>query len=382
MLKRYVITPVDPIISRDARPFGVGGRVRSLSWLTQSVIAGAIRTHLYSADTSRTPEMLKSVAVRGAFPVIGGQICFPRPLDILKHGTEIYTIRPIDIPAGCGVDMPNASLLPCAPRETEDDFKPDKLEEFWTREIMVKWLNIGCDADLAGFSLDSGTHPSIQRDERIHASIDPKSGTTGGDREGRLFSTIGLDFNIKKDGSGEITERFDVISMSVDIELPDGMSLPDDFIAPIGGERRLAAFKAVGDDFMSPDNAVKTVGSNIRMVLASPAIFSKGWLPGWIDDKTMHGVIPDTGTEVRLVSAVTERWQPVSGWSYEDGSRGPKPLRRAVPAGSVYFFEYTGGSELDVSSAWLRSVCDDGQDRRDGCGLALWGTWSTEKAGK
>jgi CRISPR-associated protein Cmr3 len=73
---------------------------------------------------------------------------------------------------------------------------------------------------------------------------------------------------------------------------------------------------------------------------------------------------------------VTERWIPISGWSYEKNTRGIKPLRRMVPAGSVYFFKVMGGG-TDKSiweRLWLRSVCG-GQYGNDGFGAALWGAW-------
>jgi len=80
--------------------------------------------------------------------------------------------------------------------------------------------------------------------------------------------------------------------------------------------------------------------------------------------------------KLNLVSACTGRWKPISGWSLEKGRRGPKPIRRLVPAGSVYFFEVLEGDASALAkNLWLRSVCDDEQDRRDGFGLALWGIW-------
>jgi CRISPR-associated protein Cmr3 len=80
--------------------------------------------------------------------------------------------------------------------------------------------------------------------------------------------------------------------------------------------------------------------------------------------------------KLKLISACIDRWKPISGWSLEKGSRGPKEIRRLVPAGSVYFFEVLSGKAEDlVKSLWLRSVCDKDQDRRDGFGLAVWGLW-------
>jgi CRISPR-associated protein Cmr3 len=55
--------------------------------------------------------------------------------------------------------------------------------------------------------------------------------------------------------------------------------------------------------------------------------------------------------------------------------RGPKPVRRMVPAGGVYFFELLKGQSSDLEKLWLESVSDEEQDRRDGFGLATWGIW-------
>lgn len=117
------------------------------------------------------------------------------------------------------------------------------------------------------------------------------------------------------------------------------------------------------------------------MILATPALFANGWYPGWIGgDKNppREGILPGTDVRVRLVSAVVGRWQPLSGWCHEKGRTGPKPMRRMVPAGSVYFFEVVAGNFVP-DRVWLRSVCDEPQDRLDGFGLALWGGWREHK---
>ena len=131
-------------------------------------------------------------------------------------------------------------------------------------------------------------------------------------------------------------------------------------------------FKALRDQ--------KAERKRIRLVLATPAIFSHGWLPGWLilNEDSLIGAPEDApdGLKLKLISACTDRWKPISGWSLEKGRRGPKAIRRLVPAGSVYFFEVlSGDAENLVKKFWLRSVCDEDQDRRDGFGLAVWGLW-------
>ena len=107
-------------------------------------------------------------------------------------------------------------------------------------------------------------------------------------------------------------------------------------------------------------------------MLGTPAIFTGDWQPGWLK---AGAPVLNTTFRLRLVGAALERWRPVSGWSLEKGCVGPKPVRRLVPAGGVYFFEVAEGSAAALADRWLESICDDPQDRRDGFGLALWGVW-------
>jgi CRISPR-associated protein Cmr3 len=124
--------------------------------------------------------------------------------------------------------------------------------------------------------------------------------------------------------------------------------------------------------------------TRIRLVLATPAIFSPGWKPAWLNQR-LEGTPPGSRVLVRLVGVANYRWKAVSGWSLARvngrgeldaaGKPGPKAIRRMVPAGSTYFFELVSGDPASLADTWLQSVSDDPQDRLDGFGLALWGTW-------
>ena len=368
---KYRIKPLDPLISRDARQFGAGSPMHPLNWITNTVIAGAVRTALWkisdNPESRETLETLKKIPVKGNFPILDGKIYFPRPLDIIKSANDIYQIKPGEFPPDSGANMPIDGLMPSFP-DNEEDFKPEKLNAFWEKDLIVHWLLHG----KKNFTLDnSRTLSAPAHDERVHASIDTSTGTS---RDGMLFSTTGLDF-IHRNGDDKTfqPERFSQEVISVDIE---SLNLPARFIAPVGGERRLAEFSRCDDDsalWECPEDFPKIEGS-LRLVLASPAMFKNGWLPDWIDTGTLTGTIPNTNATAKLISAVTERWQPVSGWYYERGITGPKPMRRAVPAGSVYFFEIISGT-LDAKSLWLKSICLDEQDINDGFGLVVAGKW-------
>ena len=112
--------------------------------------------------------------------------------------------------------------------------------------------------------------------------------------------------------------------------------------------------------------------NQITMTLATPAFFRDGWKPGWLDEQLTGSPVQD-GPRLALVGVCIQRWRAVSGWSYKSG--GPKPIRRLVPAGGVYYFESDSKDNSALAGHWLKSVSDGEQERRDGFGLAVWGTW-------
>jgi CRISPR-associated protein Cmr3 len=388
------IRPIDPLISRDSRSFGQGqGRkVRSLDWLTPLVVCGSLRSFLGKRRGYDFPQEvvdeLKCIQFRGPFLELErgeseGELYFHRPLDFVADKEKGYAIRPPknepEKPRG-GANMPEG-LVPAFIQNTCEDFKPEPAPAFWSASAMTRWLE---NEDPCDFSLSwpEGISGPI-RDERVHVRIDPE---TGASLDSFLFTTTGLDFRMKKDAK---KKRGEILQLTIAVEAtpPDAPVDYDEYLGelsslhPLGGERRLAEWSretphAYG--WNPPQMRMTESVSAIRMILATPAIFSNGWLPDWIAPEEMEGNIPglDTNIRVKLVSAVTGRWEPISGWSYEKKSRGVKPLHRMVPAGSVYFFKILGES-IDgavLKELWLRSVCG-GQYKNDGFGAALWGVW-------
>jgi len=114
------------------------------------------------------------------------------------------------------------------------------------------------------------------------------------------------------------------------------------------------------------------------MVLATPAVFSRdGWKPAWLNEQLI-GSPPGSDVTLQMVGVSIPHWRAVSGWSMADlpnQPRGPKPVKRMVPACGVYFFDVIEGPAGSLSRLWLEAISDDEQDRRDGFGLAVWGIW-------
>lgn len=415
-IEYLAISPHDPIIARDGRPFGKnqGIRMRSLDWPYPSVLSGSLRTMLGKINggfINETVKKLLDIEVAGPFPMKAMQLYLPIPKDILikkVDGKRIaIPLRPAKMADGEGCDLPEDSLLPAMiPNSVDEDFKPEKLPAFWSVTKMIAWLANpnGSDFPISPEITAKGDEGngdeencekddpdflnSPQKDERVHTGIEPR---TGAAEEGLLFMSIGLDLGTRCQGNEvRMAARVDVTGVFEKeiVEL--------DEIHPFGGERRLAHWARVDEPagWRCPDDLLKKLKSSeskkIRMVLATPAIFSKGWLPGWLNleklsdgNEVLEGTPPNAldNPKLRLVSACVDRWKPISGWSAEKTSRGPKEIRRLVPAGSVYFFEAKNPKDASVlaKSHWLRSVCDDPQVRKDGFGLAVWGVWEEAK---
>ena len=89
--------------------------------------------------------------------------------------------------------------------------------------------------------------------------------------------------------------------------------------------------------------AVSPSGKTLTLYLATPAIFRNGWLPDAINPDTLEGELG--GAKVKLLACSLGRYTPLGGWDIR--ARRPKPMRKAVPAGSVYHFEIADGETFD-----------------------------------
>ncbi len=382
-MHEVILDPLAPLLFRDPRPFGGDGQgAESLPFPLPPSIAGALRTVLgeqegvdYRADGVRDrllglacagPLLAETTASGGWSP-----LC-PRPLDALYLGQEVVRLAPASAPEGAGCDLPGGLLPVQAPAAARE--KPAEGPAFWRLEPMAAWL-AG-----AGVERDPGLgRDPVPREVRTHVALAPGTLTA---EEGRLFETDGLDFGpvADRDGRGRLRGPAPALAPLARFAEPLAPGL-----RTLGGERRLARITPVAGAWPAvPDQLVAAVagGGGLRLTLATPVPFTRGWLPGWLREDGTGSPPPVPGLTLRLRAAAVGRWQPISGWDLvaRDGRPGgaPRAVRRLAPAGSVYWFEVLAGT-LDaaaVAALWLASVADAEQDRRDGLGLALPGAWT------
>lgn len=136
----------------------------------------------------------------------------------------------------------------------------------------------------------------------------------------------------------------------------------------LGGENRTALLEA-GPAF--PETPLEMDGDLVAVTLAAPSISGSGAYPPGFSAEDLKGTLH--GERFRLVAAAVSGFVPIGGWDLANGRA--KPLRRAIPAGSVFYFKPVNGAAAGVARALHGKPITDTQDALDkqGFGLALAG---------
>ncbi len=382
-----LIHPRDPLLVRDGRPFGVepGASARTLSWPFPQTVAGALRTWVGNAlkwewNQENRGRALRITVHGPLLAVRKGQewkAMFPRPLDALAsasiEGKPIVPIRMSPRAMGLGGCLwpdGGADLFPLLPPEGAKIDAKASLGVYWPAEKLTAWLS-GESVELTREEV----RDPLAREGRVHVAVDPGTGTA---TEGALYSTEGLAFS---------ADQAILCRLRPNGEPLDGV--PDAGVVTLGGERRISLLQTgTGLWPVCPEPLVEALNGSelLSLTLATPAIFSAGWRPGWVDGE-LYGTPPcHAGLRLKLVGAAVGRHLSVSGWRHGRclDRGGPKPVRRVAPAGSVYYFRVVKGGLTPemIRRLWLSPLSDSDAARNDGYGLALPGVWTDSEGGK
>lgn len=411
------LLPLQPLVVRDGRNFDLGSKARTLPWPYPSVLAGAVRSLIgRQGEGEAMVERLKQLQVRGPFPWDGEKLYLPAPADmhLTAVSGKLYDYERLvpgdatqtPLPPQAAPDKLRAWLerlgryvrwyLPPAQAAAEVDpaevvlptLQVKKLEKtppgpaWWSSSDYLAWATPR-DRITLGQSPPFAT--GLPTAVRTHARIDSLSG-----KNDEVFQTTGLDFTRRPDETtlagrdyAARQRQWAPLGLAVDVRgdanCLQHLSAP--LMTTLGGERR-AAWWEPGEriaDALAMRELTRSTAQywrskecrkRLRAVLLTPAYFRTGWWPDWLSTASCSGVLPGTDLRLTLVAAATRRWSGVSGWDME--LNRPKPTRRLVPAGSVFYFKVAEGL-VDFEEIHMISLCSGEQSRRDGFGLALWG---------
>ena len=348
------IEPSDVWLFRDGRPFDAGSDHRAASVFPPhpTTIQGALRRQvlaLYGVDvdqyrnrqdvpedvarqigwppTRDEPGTLGTIQLRGPFVAkrqsVGIMPYFPCPVDVLKV-EQVIKLRL----------EPQPQFVANWPGD-EDELQPLVYDPIKPAEDIRAWLSAeSLSKYLAGQPLDT-------RDLVAERDLF--------EREGRFG--VGLDDSIKRPSEG-LLYQIEYVRPAQDVGLlVQASGLREDKwdkhgLFNLGGEMRAAHYELLdaGPAWPRSDSA----GDTFKVCLTTPAFFDEGWRSTqW----------KKWGLTLR--AAAVSRPQAIGGWDVALNRQ--KPMRRYVPAGSVYYFD---GDPAKLPE----SLCDDATDSQIGFG--------------
>ncbi len=380
MAEYRLITPVDVLFLRGNRLFGGAGEhgeSQMPPW--PSVFSGAMASRIL-VDKGRVEEITKrpgdaqSILNEVAGDDYGcvflalarkGKTYLPLPGDLvaLENGggeLSLFSLFPSYIPDGLKASNP----LPMVPILRVSERK---------KPVSGLWLDLeGWKEHLQGnlpwVSSLARQGEFYRVDSRLGIARDYHTKTA---EEGRIYTTEGIALN---KGCAFLVGY-------------KGSNIPRDGLLRLGGDGRGAVIEPcdgvdVPEDMGKPGDS----WSGFRMVLITPGIFSGGWLPPGCGEENGKILFRFNGLEAELMAVAMGRYEVVSGWDL--AKHEPKPARKVVPAGSVYWFRVRSGNTSELIPLWKEGLYSAAFDelgsewmarRREGFGRVWFGVWNYKK---
>lgn len=207
----------------------------------------------------------------------------------------------------------------------------------------------GWQAYLAGDAIPADTlvHSSglWETEARIGIALDPIRRSVG---DGQLFTTEAVALR-KTEHSKQPPSANDPGDAGFVVEIV-GAAIPAKMTLRLGGDGRAAVCRCIDDVFPKPDYDAIARAGRCRLVLTTPGIFERGWLPTGTDGGSNFDLHDVRG---RIVCAAVPRAEILSG--FDLAKRMPKPAQRAAPVGSVYWLD-----DLRATADGLRNLVATG----------------------
>jgi CRISPR-associated protein Cmr3 len=174
--------------------------------------------------------------------------------------------------------------------------------------------------------------------------------------------------DLRKEGAPLAARGWWTFGLTVTVDRPLGL---EDETIRLGGDGRLAR---VTEAEAPPWPAGATGTRRFRLYLAAPTFLAGGHVPRFVEKDSFTGRWPGGNFTVRLCGAALAPLAVVGGWNL--ALQQPRPMRRLVGGGSVFYFELIDGHEDEVlRAAHGRPFCDDETMAMAGFGLAFVGEW-------
>jgi CRISPR-associated protein Cmr3 len=355
------IDALDTLFFRDGKPFSMGEE----TWADgifpppPSVIYGALRTTYISqinqniALANEPDDKSSELVINGFFLKVKNAPVYPLPLDLVLQKNRSTQEKATE-------ELYNKYIV--CPLKLEENVYHSSNENIPFLLILDHTVE---ELDGGYFSRTS-LEAYLARDEKEFTAlklnrevlIEPKTGIARHDithttQEEKLYR-VGM-------------RRLRDVKLVVEFENLD--SLGNKGFIKLGGEAKAGSYQQV--DY-SPINQPEKMGKWFKLYLSTPGLLKNGWLPEWINPVTLTGKYPDSEAEVKLIAAAIGKPLFIGGFDMKQ--KMPKEMRKAVPAGSVYYFEMIGETTPDkIASVRPIQLCDYADITNEGFGITYMG---------
>jgi len=375
---RINIRPIDVLFFRDSKPFGRGFEhfTKSIFPPSPQTLYGALRTKALEdlgcnykeyengkleLTKEKDSEKVKMVEKEVGFPDRIGSFSLKGPL-LLRNNATIYLKLPADIKK---VDEKYEVLKPfdwvSSNVETDLDIIANypHIQTESPLEDVEGYISLQTFNDYAlGGEVKEVVSPEMVYSYEIRTGIGTEAEHNTA-KEGQLY-TVGF---VRMNSGWSFYAEIENLSF-----------LLGSGLIKFGGANRVCEYKSLDDNPLKHykmDEIKKSIEENKRfkIVFLTPAEFKNGWISDRFD-KNLE--LQMEGLKIKLISACLSRAEVISGWDL--ANKRPKPLRKLVPAGSVYYFELIEG---DVNTLFERLNLVNFSDNNSnlGFGLTLIGRW-------
>ncbi len=349
------IDAFDTLFFRDGKPFSMGDDTwaNGIFPPNPSVFYGAVRTLYFSehiedfSNANSDNDPTQSLQIKGIYYSIDDKPYFILPADLVKEKEDNKSILLEEVDKN---DFIDSSIF-------SKSLQPTSLKQIEAIDAgIMNMTGMNDYLQKAKSSSYSELQDYISIESKIGIARNHISKTS---EDGKLYRV-----NLTR------LEATDKPKLKFFVEY-GGLDLKSEGFLKLGGEGKMASYKRM-DNMEFPLKAANSKSEIFKLYFLSPTFFEKGSLPKWINSNTLEGMFQNL--HLKLENAVVGNFLSIGGFDMKE--KKAKPMRRAVPPGSIYYFRLLSGTMEDVIQTFHYKSISEFETSKEGYGIVLVGVRS------
>ena len=359
---------LDTLFFRDSKPFSMGEE----TWADgifpppPSTFYGALRTLYFSqnpdqihlANTNNDPT--QKLEIKGIYFYFNNELHFVNPKDYVKvedeNDSEYYTILQVSKKSELSSYSLDYFFSPPEDTIIQDD------EGLVINQSFRNYVIKGAINEINDPIIDLNKY--IHNEPKVGIGRNKQTNTTN---EGLLYRVgmrrLAFASQLNEEEEFDSAEPTENISLIIDFKNLEINSNSGTF--KLGGEGKSVKYEISDEELNIPGYQLKADDTIFKLYLLTPALFKNGWKPTWVGQDNQgffQFTNPETQQEdqIHLQLLAVSIGKPIHIGGFDMKAKAPKPLLKAVPTGSVYYFKVLNKDDISkINTAFhLRSISD------------------------